>query len=187
MGDIVIKKVTGDSTTDCSLQRMHFPSQTSGVTPPANTYFTWEQTYLFRTDDYITITNFSSLDFEMKTPVGDFPIPELRDTCNILVKAEGNSLSITLSFTMKDEGSTSIFTPGGVHASQSITTVQQQLDFWINTFQPNSMEDGFLLTVDGITRAGTVKSMSISKQAQSPVLYDVRIQFVSGFAVAGES
>jgi hypothetical protein len=187
MGDIIIKKVSGDTTTDCSLQRMHFPSQTSCVTPPANTYFTWEQTYLFRTDDYITITNFSSLDFELKVPVGDFPIPELRDTCNILVKAEGNSLNITLSFTMKDEGSTSIFTPASCHSTQSITTVQEQLDFWINTFQPNSMEDAYLLTVDGITRAGTVKSVSISKSASSPVLYDVRIQFVSGFAVAGES
>ena len=188
MSDITIKKLTGCSD-DCSLQHTYFPSgcgSSTGVcSPPAGTYYTWQQTYLFREDDIITITNFESLDFNMRMPVGGFPIPELRDTCNILVKSEGNEMTVSIAFTMKEED-TSIFTPGGSHGAQSIQTVQEQLDFWINTFQPNSIEDSYLLSVDGITRLGSVRACTITKQSGGPVTYDVRLEFISGNVVAGE-
>jgi hypothetical protein len=174
MSDITIRKTTGCSD-DNTLQSTSFSEHG----------FTWSQTYLFRSCDTLTITNFDTLDFALRTPVGGFPIPELRDTCNILVKSEGNELTISLSFTMKEEG-TSIFTPGGSHAAQSIKTVQEQLDFWLNTFQPNSIEDGYVITVDGITRLGVVRNIQISKQAGGPTLYNVKLDFIAGNVVAGE-
>ena len=51
----------------------------------------------------ITIRSFTNASFELCTPVSDFPIPESLDTCNILVKAEGNRLVISVSWVMKDE------------------------------------------------------------------------------------
>jgi hypothetical protein len=177
MTDIILTKKSGDDT-DCSLQTKTFLFSAGNVV--------WAQTFLFRPADYITITNFCSLDFDIKSPVQGMPIPELRDTCNILVKAEGNTLGIAISFTMKEE-TTSIFTGGGGHAAQSILTVQQQLDFWLNTFQPNSIEDAYSITVDGIERVGIVRGITFNKSAQTPVTYNVRIDFLAGNVVAGES
>ena len=188
MTDITIKKVSAD-LSDETLQTMYFPSGTgtpSVLSPPAGTYYTWSQTFLFRDTDIVTITNFCSLDFDLKSPVQGMPIPELRDTCNILVKAEGNGLGIAFSFTIKDE-LTSIFTAGAGHAAQSILSVQQQLDFWLNTFQPNSIEDAYVLTVDGIERSGIIRGITLNKSAQTPVTYNARIDFLAGNVVAGEA
>ena len=193
MTDITIQKVTGCSQ-DCSLQTIYFPSGTGSACsppvtcPPACTYYTWTQTYIFKSCDTVLIRNFCSIDVELRTPVGDFPIPELRDTCNILVKAEGNALNVRVSFTVKEEPSgQSIFCPGACSCAQDIRTVQQQLCFWVNSFQPNSMEVGDILTIDGVTRLGSVKSLSFSKQACTPVTYIAALDFVAGNVVAGES
>jgi len=193
MTDITIKKVTGCSQ-DCSLQHVYFPSGTGSAcspsvcSPPAGTYYTWQQTFLFKSCDTVLIRNFDSIDLNLRTPIGAFPIPELRDTCNILVKAEGNELNVGISFTMKEEGAgCSIFCPGACSSAQAILTVQQQLCFWVNSFQPNSIEDGYILTIDGLTRLGTIKTISLQKSASTPVTYVVRIDFTAGNIVAGES
>ena len=178
MSDITIKKVSGCST-DTSLQTVVF-----------NSCYTWSQTYLFQNADIVTITNFCSLDFDMKTPVGGMPIPELRDTCNILVKAEGNQLGIAISFTVKCESGTGIVTAGGGRSGTgyaAILTVQEQLDFWLNTFQPNSIEDSYVITVDGITRFGVVRGITLTKSATTPVTYNARLDFLAGNVVAGEA
>ena len=177
MSDVTIKKVSGCST-DTSLQTVVF-----------NSCYTWSQTYLFQDADIVTITNFCSLDFDMKTPVQGMPIPELRDTCNILVKAEGNQLGIAISFTVKCE-TAGIVTAGGGRSGTgygAILTVQEQLDFWLNTFQTNSIEDSYLITVDGITRFGVVRGITFNKSASTPVTYNARLDFLSGNVVAGEA
>ena len=198
MSVVTITKLSGDDSDD-TLQHRHFPlcNGEALCAPPAGTLYTWKQTYLFQNDvsnpgcgDSITISNFSSLDFELCSPAGDFPIPELRDTCNILVKVEGNRLQINIGWTMLDEPAT-IFTPATcafpAHSAQCISTVQQQLDFWLNTFQPNSIEDGFLISVDGITRFGTFRKASFTKSESTPVTYGCRLEFISGDVVAGEA
>ncbi len=207
MSVITITKLSGDCSDD-TLQFMHFPSgcSTGSVcAPPACTLYTWKQSFVFQNDadnpgcgDSITISNFSSLDLELCSPAGDFPIPELRDTCNILVKAEGNRFQINIGWTLVDEVCTvspyaplSIFTPAPcaspAHAAQCISTVQQQLDFFINTFQPNSIEDAFLIEVDGISRMGTFRKMSFNKSESTPITYSCRLEFISGNVVAGEA
>jgi hypothetical protein len=144
------------------------------------------QTFTFRDTDSFVIRNFTSIDFELDTPVGDFPIPELRDFENILVKAEGNRLVISVSWVMNDETCT-IFTPGSGHGAQSIKTVQDQMNFFINTFQPNSIEDSYTINVDNIERYGTIRRMSFSKSNSTPITYDCRLEFIAGNVVAAEA
>lgn len=129
----------------------------------------------------LTISNFQSLDFNLSTPVGDFPIPEMTDEKNILVKAEGNSLTISISWTMKDE-TTNISS----ESSPSTKTVQEQLSYLLNCFQPQSIEDSYEISVDGITREGFPRNWSFSKSANSPTLYDARVEFIAGDLVAGD-
>jgi len=184
MTDITFTKKSGDDT-DCALQHTFFPSGqgsndcTPLGCPPAGTLYTWQQTFTFEDCDVLTLRNFCSLDFEMDTPAGDFPIPELRDTCNILVKAEGNRMVIPVSWTIKCEGSSII-------CNACVKTVQQQMCFFLNTFQPNSIEDSYIISVDGITRWGTVRKMTFTKSASTPVTYIGRLEFIAGNVVAGE-
>lgn len=173
MTDIVITKLSGDGTDNTLITS--FP--TSGCT------FLWSQTYVFKTGDIITLRNYESVDFELDSPVGDFPIPELRDVENIIVKAEGNRLVISFSWVLIDEP-TSIVTST---PSQCVSTVQEQLDFFLNTFQPNSINDVFKLDIDGISRAGTFRKISFSKSSATPVTYSGRMEFIAGDVVAGEA
>lgn len=172
MTDIKITKLAGDCT-DNTLQSC---SETSGG------LWTWNQTYLFKTGDYILITNYEQISFELDLSASDFPIPELRDFQNIIVKAEGNRMVINMSWTIKDEDTTIVTsTP-----SQQVKTVQQQLDFFVNTFQPNSISDVYKIEIDGIERAGTIRKMTFTKQASTPITYSASMEFVAGDVVAGE-
>ena len=197
MSDIVITKKSGDNSCgsgDSILQYMHFPSgnSTSGAcTPPAcpTNLYTWKQIFLFDDCDSFAIRNFESIDFELCSPVGDFPIPELRDTCNILVKAEGNRLVVSVAWTVVCEkvdccGTGTIVTSC---PAQTEETVQQQIDFFINTLQTNSIEDAYTISIDGITRFGAVRKLSLSKSASTPITYNARLEFIAGNVVAGES
>ena len=189
MSDIVITKKSGDDTDD-TLQWRHFPSGEGpdgpacpvfqACNPPPNNLYTWEQVYTFGDCDVLTITNFQSLDFELCSPAGDFPIPELRDTCNILVKAEGNRLVIPVSWTVKEESCSII-------SNACVKTVQEQLCFYLNTFQANSIEDAYVIAVDGISRFGTIRKLTFTKGEATPVTYTGRFEFIAGNVVAGES
>ena len=173
MSDIVITKLSGDCTDDTLITC--FPTS-GGV-------FCWSQTYLFKTGDTVTIGNFESIDIELCSPAGDFPIPELRDVENIIVKAEGNRLTINIAWIVKDEPATIVTSC----PSQCVATVQQQLDFFYNTFQPNSIEDVYKVSIDGLERAGTFRKLSFSKSSSTPVTYNARLEFISGDVVAGEA
>jgi len=178
MTDVVIVKKSGN-TEDDTLQSRTYPPCATGC----DILFTWTQVYIFKDNDTLTISNFQSLDFELCTPASDFPIPELRDTCNILVKAEGNRLTIPLSWTVKDEACSIVCTT----PVQTIKTVQEQICFFINTFQPNSIEDSYTISVDGITRWGTFRKITFSKSESTPVTYTGRMEFIAGDVVAGEA
>ena len=139
----------------------------------------------------ITIRNFESLEFRLESPAGDFPIPETEDFGNIVVKAEGNRLSINVSWTIHEE--TTCIISGGTYdlycpavCAPTVQTVAQQIDYWLNVFQPYSIEAKYSMTVDGITRAGYIRSLSLSKSASTPVTYSANLDFIAGDVVAGE-
>lgn len=131
----------------------------------------------------ITIRNFLNLEINLESPAGDFPIPETEDFGNIVIKAEGNRLQFNLSWVIKDEGCSSVVSGP---CAPTITTVQQQLDYWLNYFQPYSIEGKYLFKVDGLARIGFLRRIGFSKSQQSPVTYDASLEFIAGDVVAGE-
>jgi len=134
----------------------------------------------------ITIRNFQSLDFDLNTPISTMALPEENDSKAILVKGEGNTLSISVSWTLNDESST-------ISTAASVITTNEQLHYWIEDVQPDSIEDSWQITIPGdttstdIVRSGTIRKMAFNKSSNAPTLYDGRIEFISGDVVAGES
>jgi len=138
----------------------------------------------------ITIDTYNSIEISLESPSGDFPIPETEDFGNIVVKAEGNRLAFNISWTMRclpDICGTpqSITSHSGVDINP-VNTVQKQLNYWLNYFQPYSIENRYLLKVDGIARLGFIRSLKFSKSANTPITYDATLDFIAGDVVAGE-
>lgn len=130
----------------------------------------------------LTIRNFETLDFELATPVGDFPLPECNADNAILVKAEGNTLGINLGWTITEETCNI-----SSEATPSTKTPAEQIKYLINCFQPQSIQDAYSISVDGITKNGTIRKMTFAKNASAPNLYNGRIEFIVGDVVAGEA
>ena len=130
----------------------------------------------------ITIKNFTSVSFELCTPVSDFPLPESKDTCNILVKAEGNRLVISVSWVLRDE-------PLNLSSEcpPATKTVQEQLKYMLDCFQPQSIQDAYSITIDGITRVVFPRKWSFQKSGTGPITYDATVECIAGDVVAGES
>ena len=131
----------------------------------------------------ITITNFQSLELNLESPAGDFPIPETEDFGNIIIKAEGNRFSINMSWTVVCNACVSITSDS---CFGTVSTVAQQLDYWLNVFQPYSIEGKYLLKVDGIARIGYIRKSAFSKSEQTPVTYSATMDFIAGDVVASE-
>ena len=141
----------------------------------------------------ITINNFESLEFNMESPAGDFPIPETEDFGNILVKAEGNRLSINVSWTLTclADINGNPCTPDSLTCDACsdiypVNTVAKQLDYLLNVFQPYSIEAKYRILVDGIARQGYIRRISFTKSAATPVTYTAALDFIAGDAVASE-
>ena len=133
----------------------------------------------------VTLTNFDSLDICLGTPVSGFPLPEENDKQNILVKAEGNELIIRVQWIMKCEAC-SIVTGTVSGFACGVKTVQDQLLFYLCTWQANSIEDKYSIAVDGIVRSGTIRKIGFSKQGSTPVTYRGNFEFIAGDVVAAD-
>lgn len=130
-----------------------------------------------------TIRNFMSLDVELMTPVSHFALPEDCAQAAIIVKAEGNTMIVNVGWTLIDE---SVSVVAGTCAP-TILTPSQQIDYWLGDFQPTSLEDKYSITFDGITKNGYIQKVTFSKDANTPTLYNARMEFIVGDVVAGEA
>jgi hypothetical protein len=134
----------------------------------------------------ITIRNFQTLDFDLNTPISTMALPEENDSKAILVKGEGNTMSISIAWTLNDESST-------ISTAASVITTNEQLHYWINSLQPDSIEDSWEITIPGdttstdIVRGGSIRKMTFNKSSNAPTLYEGRIEFISGDVIVGEA
>lgn len=134
----------------------------------------------------ITIRNFQTLDFDLNTPISTMALPEENDSKAILVKGEGNTMSINVSWTLNDQSSS-------ISSDSSVLTTNEQLHYWINSLQPDSIEDSWEITIPGdtastdIVRGGSIRKMTFSKSSNAPTLYEGRIEFISGDVIVGEA
>lgn len=152
MSDIIITKTTGD---------------TGDPVPNGTT---------------ITIRNFTDVSFELCTPVSDFPLPETKDICNILVKAEGNRLVISVSWLLADETCNL-----SSECPPATKTVQEQLAYMLDCFQPQSIEDSYSISIDGITRVVFPRKWSFRKSGSGPITYDATVECIAGNVIASEA
>jgi len=130
------------------------------------------------------------------------PLPqaELGDAQNILVKAEGNAMRISLQWNLVNESS-SVVTPnvggdpGGagpaidssVYSGGTITKADEMVQFLTTEFQNKGVEYKYSITIPseaGVTknffRDGAIERISITKSGRAPVTWRVNLVFIAG-------
>ena len=141
------------------------------------------------TDEVYYISNLNTLNWSIDTPVTPMPLPEDTHEENILVKMEGNTAKIDISWTL-DEGAyfgtlstSNVFVPVG----GSLSSVNQIKKF--KDFVPKSIGDGYSIRIveDGVEIMrdnGTISNMSFNISGGSPIVWNVNCAFYIGNVVA---
>ena len=151
------------------------------------------------------INNLGSLSLELSTPLTPMPLPEESDEETILVKMEGNTQTIPLSWTLKTEtnpmigsndgGGVSFARTGmvwGLTTPDNDTLTQfEQINWLQGAFAPNSVDDGYTFEVFDdaepsavYTRSGSFTNFRFSISGNSPVVWDANVSFIVGDPVA---
>jgi hypothetical protein len=131
-----------------------------------------------------TVSVFDDFSFELNTPVSALPLPEETDDDNVLVKVEGNTTQITFSWLIKPETSTMVTTDDSSPLPSTVQTVNEQLRFFSNMFQPRSIDDKFRFTVDDgnddIQKNGFYTKFSFRRTSSEVLTYRAKCNFIVG-------
>jgi|TARA_R110002051_G_scaffold238685_1_gene299420 hypothetical protein len=138
--------------------------------------------------DAYYVSNLSNLNWSVDTPVTPMPLPEDTHEENILVKMEGNTAKVDLSWTL-DEGDYFGRLNGTTWTGNGSKTVLQQIkDF--KDFVPKSIGDAYILRITDdnnimkMEDEGTISNMSFSVSGGSPIVWNVNLAFYVGRVVA---
>jgi hypothetical protein len=131
-----------------------------------------------------TTNVFDSFSIDLSTPVSPLPLPEETDDDNVLVKVEGNTTTIKFSWIIKDETSTTVSSDDGTLIPASVLTANEQVLFFMNMFQPKSIDDKFRIFVDDtgsdIKKSGFFTKFTFRKQNTETVTYRATADFIVG-------
>jgi len=137
------------------------------------------------------IDNLNNLNWSIDTPVTPMPLPEDSHKENILVKMEGNTAKMDLSWTLTDGTQFgTVDTTSRVFTDGDSQTVYEHLDKFKEQFVPISIGDKFvfLITDENNTQLlleeGTISNMSFSVSGGSPIVWNVNCAFYVGNVVA---
>ena len=133
------------------------------------------------------VSNLNNLNWSIDTPVTPMPLPEDTHEENILVKMEGNTAKVDLSWTLTEGSffgtlSNDVFTP---ETGGDITALAQIQKF--KEFVPKSIGDSYSIKIvgdGGNIDKGTISNMSFSISGSSPLVWNVQLQFYVGNVVA---
>ena len=132
------------------------------------------------TDIAYTADNIVSFQMDYLTHLTPMPLPQMPDDDNILIKVEGNTTTVNISWKIRNL-TTSPFTGSSDTVYTSADTALEQLEVFRTKFVPITVSDSYTLTVgEEIILKGTLLKMSFTLSATSPVVWDGALQFIVG-------
>ena len=132
------------------------------------------------------VPNLKTITISLNSPVSPMPLPEEGADDNILIKIEGNSATMALAWTIKNEVTSPITFP----AASTITEPIEQVNYFMNepgdgAFQPSSIEDNYRVQIkEGSTvvyeKLGFFTKFAISSGGSSPVTWEINTTLIIG-------
>tara|TARA_R110000744_G_scaffold108198_1_gene204979 strand:+ start:260 stop:1024 length:765 start_codon:yes stop_codon:yes gene_type:complete len=142
------------------------------------TSFTIKHTKPDGSTDTYSSDNISTVSYEFSSPVAPMPLPQQADTENILIKVEGNTTTVNISWTVIDEPSGNAFT------GSNAETPLEQVSHFKTSFVPVTIADVYDLTIgtgsEAMVFRGVITRMSFSVSGNAPVTWDGSLQFLHG-------
>ena len=117
------------------------------------------------------------------------PQAALGDAENVLVKAEGNTMRIVVTWTLHDDDTSVVTSDGGTIDNSkygaSVSTADEQARFLTEEFQSKGVEYRYQIIIgnSAISRYGLLEKLSLTKSGTTPVTWRATIQFVAGDVV----
>lgn len=129
------------------------------------------------------ITNYSNISISSDWPITPAPLPEEGSDQNVLVKLIGNMLQTNVSWTLKDYSENQ-----EIKAGIATKTVQQQINFFNNLFQAQSIEDSFRIIfnypTDPIFYDGFITGVKFNTTQPNVLTWTARATFLQGKVIA---
>ena len=144
--------------------------------------------------------NFVRISIDLATPLSPMAIPMQPSDKTILIKTDGNTTSVSVSWKIRETEATEDGTENngfsgtatkraGTSDPPSLTSVNTPLeviDFWDKYFSALTPEDKFTLELgNNLTMNGILQTVNFSISQQSPVVWEGNIRFVKGDVAAG--
>ena len=150
------------------------------------------------------------MSISLTSPATAMALPLAGDASNVLTKAEGNTLRVTVSWTLHDEATDVILqnpyntegsSVGGGTTPFGLTTkknADDQVKFLVNNqaetspafsgFQSTYIEDKYQIIIGniGFSRVGLIESIEVSKQGSTPITWTANLSFIAGAPIAAE-
>lgn len=154
------------------------------------------------------IKNLDNLTMNLDMPLSNFALPLQSDEQAVLVKIQGNTMNLTISWTVRPTESTSLVDETVTGYGSGIITDQDNLRFLTKEFATKDITDKFHLYLantdhnGGFTppltvsqadiaftnsvvfkKKGILQKVSFTRNAGTPVTYNVTIDFAVGTVV----
>jgi hypothetical protein len=157
------------------------------------------------------IKNIQSLAIQLASPATSMALPLAGDASNILTKAEGNTLRVTISWVIHDETTNVVeannlndegatvgggTTPFGFGSDTGVVLADNQVKFLLNNqkeinpsqsgIQSTYIEDKYQIVIGniGFSRVGLIESVEVNKSGDTPITWNASLNFVAGAVVA---
>lgn len=157
------------------------------------------------------IKNIQSVALQLTSPATAMPLPLAGDASNVLTKAEGNTMRISVSWTIHDETTDVVLpnnfddegntvgggtTPFGFGGDTGVVKADNQIKFLLNNqaetspafsgFQSTFIEDKYQIIIGniGFSRVGLIESVEVNKSGTTPITWNASLNFVAGAVVA---
>lgn len=154
-----------------------------------------------------SINNISSVQIDLQMPMTGMPLPQAEegDKQNILVKAEGNAIRITVQWDLIKESSSVVSShdegsgdPGpslsGKYSGGSVDHPDEMVQFLTDEFQNKGVEYLFQIKIpkgSGVTndfeRSGVIEKVQFTKTGRAPVTWKGVLVFLAGDVVTIEA
>ena len=155
------------------------------------------------------INNFNSIEYNLDTVVDAMPLPQANDELNVLTKTSGNTLRISISWTLVDEDETVVLgnsvlddalsgsTPANIsdlkeadettqkYLDGTVNTADEQARFLLEDFQNAGIEFRYAIIVGDtkLDKQGVIERIQMRKTGQAPVTYQASLTFLVGDVV----
>ena len=156
------------------------------------------------------IRNIQSLDIQLTSQVSSTPLPLMGDANNVLTKADGNAVRISVNWVLHDEATDIVLqnpydttasnvgggtTPFGFGSDSGVRLADSQVKFLINNqeetnaassgFQTTYLDDVYQIVIGniGFSRVGLIESLQVTKSGSTPITWNATMSFIAGDVV----